>query len=545
MRAMTVFLVLMSMSATGQVVVNGGRTFLGPLDASNASRTQPFRTGGGANRPASCLQGEVYFQTDAPAGQNLQFCTAANVWTAMSVGAGGGGTVTSIGLALPAELSVTGSPVTSAGTVTAGWATQAAKSVLMAPNGSAGTPSFRALVASDIPALSYGNLTNTGASAVSAIPRYTSTDGTAVAPSTATVDGGGNMAVPGTITTGGASSGSMTLSGAASGAAKITVAAAAGSPADLVLPTATGVSGQVLQTNGGTPQQLSWATPASGEITSVTNSGASGAGVLKTGTNVTARRLVAGSNVTITENTDDITIAATGGGSGTSVTTKGDLQTHDGTTATRLAAGTNTYVLTADSTAPNGIKWAAPAGGAETGVAEIAAGAKAWWWPFGYPQAAAANGVSAVLRTHFAAFTLPVKISVAALGFRIHTAAASASAGVTIGIYNATCNTLLLSGNKSSGLNTAGYYKVTVTPTVLNPGNYYMAWASDDGTMAFSGTGLGTPMVSYSLQMGTGNETFFYGTASTGAGAAVTLPASCGTRGTPSSHGIPHFVMIP
>lgn len=54
---------------------------------------------------------------------------------------------------------------------------------------------------------------------------------------------------------------------------------------------------------------------ASGDTTSVSNSGASGASVLKTGTNVTARKLVAGTNVTVTENTDDITIAASGGGS--------------------------------------------------------------------------------------------------------------------------------------------------------------------------------------------------------------------------------------
>lgn len=52
---------------------------------------------------------------------------------------------------------------------------------------------------------------------------------------------------------------------------------------------------------------------ASGDTTSVSNSGASGASVLKTSTNVTARKLVAGTNVTVTENTDDITIAASGG----------------------------------------------------------------------------------------------------------------------------------------------------------------------------------------------------------------------------------------
>jgi hypothetical protein len=44
-------------------------------------------------------------------------------------------------------------------------------------------------------------------------------------------------------------------------------------------------------------------------------------------------------------------------------TTKGDIPTHNGTAATKLAVGANGYVLTADSTEPTGIKWAAPTGG--------------------------------------------------------------------------------------------------------------------------------------------------------------------------------------
>jgi hypothetical protein len=63
------------------------------------------------------------------------------------------GTVTSVGLSLPTEFTVSDSPVTASGTLTATKASQAANQVYAAPNGSAGMPVFRALVAADIPAL--------------------------------------------------------------------------------------------------------------------------------------------------------------------------------------------------------------------------------------------------------------------------------------------------------------------------------------------------------------------------------------------------------
>jgi hypothetical protein len=51
-----------------------------------------------------------------------------------------------------------------------------------------------------------------------------------------------------------------------------------------------------------------------GESTVAANSGSSGASILKDGTNVVARKLKAGANMTVTENPDDIELSATGTG---------------------------------------------------------------------------------------------------------------------------------------------------------------------------------------------------------------------------------------
>ena len=64
------------------------------------------------------------------------------------------GTVTSVALSLPNIFSVSGSPVTTSGTLTGTLATQTTNKVFAAPNGSTGTPTFRALVANDLPDLS-------------------------------------------------------------------------------------------------------------------------------------------------------------------------------------------------------------------------------------------------------------------------------------------------------------------------------------------------------------------------------------------------------
>ena len=59
------------------------------------------------------------------------------------------GSVTSVGLSLPGIFTVTNSPITSSGTLTATLNSQTANTVFASPDGTAGTPTFRALVISD------------------------------------------------------------------------------------------------------------------------------------------------------------------------------------------------------------------------------------------------------------------------------------------------------------------------------------------------------------------------------------------------------------
>lgn len=91
---------------------------------------------------------------------------STNGWQAEAAPGAGSGTVTSVGLSLPAMFSVSGSPVTTSGTLTATLANQSLNTVFAGPSvGGAAAPTFRALVANDIPNISAAKIT-TGTLAV-------------------------------------------------------------------------------------------------------------------------------------------------------------------------------------------------------------------------------------------------------------------------------------------------------------------------------------------------------------------------------------------
>ena len=107
--------------------------------------TVPVGTSG--QQPAAAV-GELRYNTTT---NRLEWSTAsawANVGT-------GDGTVSSVALSLPSIFTVSGSPVTSSGTLSATLASQTANTVFAAPNGSAGAPTFRTLAYADLPIVLY------------------------------------------------------------------------------------------------------------------------------------------------------------------------------------------------------------------------------------------------------------------------------------------------------------------------------------------------------------------------------------------------------
>lgn len=94
-------------------------------------------------------------QSGATDGQFVKWNNSTLSWEAGTV-ASSGGTVTSVGLSLPSIFTVTVSPITSSGTLTATLANQNANLVFAGPStGAAAAPTFRSLVAADIPSLPY------------------------------------------------------------------------------------------------------------------------------------------------------------------------------------------------------------------------------------------------------------------------------------------------------------------------------------------------------------------------------------------------------
>ena len=80
--------------------------------------------------------------------------------------------VSSVGLTLPTNEFTTTAAITTSGNLSATWKSQAANTFFAAPNGSAGTPAFRSIVASDIPTLNQNTTGQAGSVAQSFILKF-------------------------------------------------------------------------------------------------------------------------------------------------------------------------------------------------------------------------------------------------------------------------------------------------------------------------------------------------------------------------------------
>lgn len=136
---------------TGTVLGNIGATALSPVGITFTQWMDAV---------CSLTQGSIIYRSASTwtclspgtSGQGLQTGGAGSnpSWATIP----GTGTVSSVALALPASaFTVTGSPVTSSGTLTGSFTTQAANLIFAGPSGgAAAVPTFRSLVGADIPA---------------------------------------------------------------------------------------------------------------------------------------------------------------------------------------------------------------------------------------------------------------------------------------------------------------------------------------------------------------------------------------------------------
>lgn len=123
------------LSAPSWLTVSGSPiTTYGTLALSATSQAPNMVLAGPASGGAAAPTFRALVAADLPAGMGL-------------------GTVTQVGLAMPAMFTVTGTPVTTTGTLTAALANQAGHAVFIGPNsGTPAAPTFRALVEQDLPA---------------------------------------------------------------------------------------------------------------------------------------------------------------------------------------------------------------------------------------------------------------------------------------------------------------------------------------------------------------------------------------------------------
>jgi hypothetical protein len=305
--------------------------------ADNDSLNQTTAGNAGQLLTSAGGSGAPFWQT-LVAGSNITISQGSGTITINATGGGGGGgTVTSVsGTGTVSGLTLTGT-VTTSGSLTLGgtlavtpanFASQTANTFLAAPNGVAGAPTFRAIVAADVPTLNQNttgtaaNVTGTVAVANGGTGQTSYTDGQLLVGNTT-----GNTLAKATLTAGSG----ITIT---NGPGSVTIAATGG--------------------GGGT-----------GTVTSV---GLSGGTTGLTATSDTTNPITTSGTFTL----GGTLAVANGGTNSTSTATAGGVAYGTGTAIVVNAAGPAGYVLTSGGAAPP--VW--------TPVASLAVGTEAYWGSF-------------------------------------------------------------------------------------------------------------------------------------------------------------------
>ena len=126
-------------------------TVTGVLSTADAGTDYVAPSAYASNNGLTMSTNRLLGRTTISSGAAEEISVGAGLTLSGGTLTGTGGTVTSVGLSLPSIFNVTVSPITTSGTLTASLSNQAANTVLVAPNGSAGTPSFRNLIYADLP----------------------------------------------------------------------------------------------------------------------------------------------------------------------------------------------------------------------------------------------------------------------------------------------------------------------------------------------------------------------------------------------------------
>ena len=137
-------------NAASIIDIGGTGAFLGLSNSLTQTAAGTYTFSGGVTFSGTTELGAATATSPSASDDSTRVATTA--WVQDEIASLGTGSVSSVGLSLPNIFTVSGSPVTGSGTLTAALATQTANQVFAGPTtGSPAAPTFRALVSTDLP----------------------------------------------------------------------------------------------------------------------------------------------------------------------------------------------------------------------------------------------------------------------------------------------------------------------------------------------------------------------------------------------------------